>query len=908
MPTPQDQKFRRYGVLVVVTTLLCVVIPYSVTLPVVAQNTTPSAAETTQTPNWEQQAKTLYEAGRFSEAVTILQQPLEFYQKKRDILGVAVVRSNLSLNYQQLGRWKEATEEINAALTLLQSEPQQKQKSTEQLAVWAQALDVQGSLQLARGEIEQALDIWEQATTLYNQLGNSNRVTLSRLNQAQALQALGLYRQAKTTLDKLQQSLDKQSAPLTKAANLRSLGDALRVMGDLEQAQKVLQASLNIAPQPEAIAAANLSLGNVSRSQASIKTSQKNTEAAERKREEALSYYQKAAEASASVIIQTEAQLNRLRLLTEMQRWAEALSLYPQVQSQLASLSPGRSTIYGQVNFAQSLLKMAQAKNNADTNSSALAALPSSFLEEIAQILAVARQQAESSQDVRSLAFVLGNLGHLYEQTQQWSIAQNLTQKAINLSQSINASDISYRWEWQLGRILKAQNQDEAAIIAYNGAFDTLRSLRQDLAGINPDVQFSFRESVEPVYRQLVGLLLSSSVDGQKQQDKASQNNLKQAREVLEALQVAQLENFFQQSCQDITLQLDKVIDSEKDRTAAVIYPIFLEDRLEVILKLPKKQDLYRYPPRQLKIAEIQATLSQLQGNLQENGTFQEVKKDAQTVYSWLIEPAKDLLEQSGIKTLIFALDSPLRNIPMAVLYDGQQYLVEKYAVSLVLGLEVREPLPLRRSKMKVLAAGLREPPKNFSNFPELVKVNDELEAIKDAGISTTLICDDPKICNDKFTSETFNQKFNRSDFQVVHLATHGQFGIDRENTFLLAGDGQFKIDDLDKLFRTQQQKRANVIELLILSACQTATGNDQTVLGIAGTTVRAGAQSAIAGLWNLDDESSVIFTKQFYQRLGRSDISKAEALRLAQQDILKQPNYEHPRYWAPYVLVGNWL
>ncbi|WP_144031270.1 hypothetical protein [Trichormus azollae] len=56
---------------------------------------------------------------------------------------------------------------------------------------------------------------------------------------------------------------------------------------------------------------------------------------------------------------------------------------------------------------------------------------------------------------MRSQSFVLGNLAHLYELTQQWSIAQNLTDKALNLSQSIQAEDIAYLWQWQMGRIFR---------------------------------------------------------------------------------------------------------------------------------------------------------------------------------------------------------------------------------------------------------------------------------------------------------------------------------------------------------------------------------------------------------------------------------------------------------------------
>jgi CHAT domain-containing protein len=321
-----------------------------------------------------------------------------------------------------------------------------------------------------------------------------------------------------------------------------------------------------------------------------------------------------------------------------------------------------------------------------------------------------------------------------------------------------------------------------------------------------------------------------------------------------------------------------------------------------VIAKLPNNQDLYHYSAIKLPKREIEATLKQLYNNLQQVGTYEEVQQDGQKVYNWLIQPIQTKLEQDKIKTLIFVLDGFLRKIPMASLYDGKQYLMQKYAISLVLGLQVRDPIALQRKQMKVLAASLTEPPKNVRGFSRLENVQKEVTEIKNTGVDVSVIAEE------QFTTKAFNKKLNSSHFDIVHLATHGYFGADRENTFVLTADGTMKLDDFDQLFQRQGKKSNQAIEILFLSACQTATGNDQEVMGIAGTTVQAGASSAIASLWDLDDQSSVIFTKAFYQHLGQPNVNRAEALRLAQQALLKDNNYDHPRFWAPYVLVGSWL
>jgi tetratricopeptide (TPR) repeat protein len=199
-------------------------------------------------------------------------------------------------------------------------------------------------------------------------------------------------------------------------------------------------------------------------------------------------------------------------------------------------------------------------------------------------LLATAVQQSRSLSDKRAESYALGQLGEVYEhgqlgevyeQTQQLKAAIDLTQQALLLAQSINASDIAYRWQWQLGRLLKAQGDPKSAIAAYTEAVNNLQSLRTDLVAINSNVQFSFRESIEPVYRQLVGLLLESEVGSQP-----SQSNLIAARKVIESLQLAELANFFRENCLTAKpVQIDQI-----DPQAAVIYPIILEDRLEVVV------------------------------------------------------------------------------------------------------------------------------------------------------------------------------------------------------------------------------------------------------------------------------------------------------------------------------------
>jgi CHAT domain-containing protein len=245
----------------------------------------------------------------------------------------------------------------------------------------------------------------------------------------------------------------------------------------------------------------------------------------------------------------------------------------------------------------------------------------------------------------------------------------------------------------------------------------------------------------------------------------------------------------------------------------------------------------------------------------------------------------------------VFVLDGPLRNIPMATLYYGKQYLVEKYGIALAPGLQLVDPKPLAQRQLKALTAGLTE---SSGNFAPLEFVEQELEQIK-SEIPTEELRDR------EFTSKNLNNKVESFPVPVVHIATHGQFSSQAGETFIVAWkDERIKVKQLDDLLRARDRSQPDSLELLVLSACETAAGDKRAALGLAGVAVQAGARSTLASLWLVDDESTALLMSRFYQEL-KSGLTKAEALRRAQQSLL-QGKYQHPRFWAAFVLLGNWL
>lgn len=832
-----------------------------------------------------QQGRELYQAERFSEAASMWQQAAEVYQTQGDKLNQAMTLNYLALTYQELGEWSQANATIANSFRLLG-----KNDSSEQLPILAQAFNTQASLQLAQGQAEQALITWQQATAIYTQIDDQVGRVGSLINQAQAQQVLGLYRQARKTLAIVEQTLLQQNDFQIKTTGLLSLGNVFQSLGELDKSQQVLQESLAIAQKlayPSNITATLLSLGNTARSQKDL--------------EAAAKYYQQAATLSTSPTIQIQAQLNQLSLLLELQRWSDGQTLVSVIETQIRDLPISRSSIYSQGNFAESLLKLRQKTGKFPIN-----------FQEIAQLLGKAIEEAQKLKDLRAESYALGNLGKLYEATQQWSIAQQLTEQALLLAQTLNAPDIAYQWQWQLGRILKAIGEIKQATTAYEDAFHTLKSLRSNLVTANQNIEFSFRESVEPVYRELVGLLLQPQPNQKEVHHKdgiclqtkdkneecllpslVNQANLKQARQVIEALQLAELDNFFRSACLE-----GKIVPIEQipQTTAAFIYPIILDDRVEVILSLPQKPLSHYMIP--VSAEKVEVVLAQLRLNLEKPYTTPDSKSLAQQVYDWLIRPAEADLAQNQIKTLVFILDGSLRNVPMAALYDGKEYLIEKYAIALTPGLQLLNPQPLQQQTLKALLAGLTEERHGFIALPN---VSQELATIESEVPSQVLL-------NQAFTSSSLQNEINAVPFSIVHLATHGQFSSEAAQTFILAWDKSINIDELRALLRSREENQAEAIELLVLSACETASGDKRAALGLAGIAVRSGARSTLASLWNLDDESGARLIAQFYRQLATKTMTKAEALRQAQLSLLRDPDYRYPAQWASYVLVGNWL
>jgi CHAT domain-containing protein/tetratricopeptide (TPR) repeat protein len=836
------------------------------------------------------QGRNRYEAGQFSEAVQFWEQAVTAFSEQGNGLGQAQALSFLSLAYQSLGDYPQASEAIAQAQDLIGRLSRTDRGDRE--TVRAQILNAEGRLQFVLGNAESALTTWQAATTAYRQAQDPTGEILSQINQARAMQALGLYRRATTLLERVEQGLQSQSDPAIQATGLLNLGEVRRASGAFEESERLLRQALtlqNLGRLPEQKGAVLLSLGNTLR--------------ALNQPENALKSYQDAVIAAQNFPqLKLQAQLNQLSLFMETGNWEKAQNLRTEIAEPLSVLSASRPGIYAQVNFAKNLICLEQQNPNClgqeEENPLPGEVKTGGSIPLLERAITAARE----IRDQRAESYALGNLGRIYEEMGEVNRARQYSESALNLAQTIQAPDIAYQWQWQLGRLRLQTADNPGAIAAYSEAVNSLQSLRSDLVAIDRQVQFSFRDRVEPLYRQLVSLLL----DRAKQvEPKPAQEYLKQARATIESLQLAELDNYFKDACLDIqSEQIDEV-----DPKAAALYPMILSDRLAVILSI-SGQPLRQYETR-LSAAEIENKLEQFQQLLNPAFSNRQRLQLSQELYDWLIRPAENSLAKHEIETLVFVLDGFLRNLPMAALHDGDRYVIERYNIALTPGLQLLAPQPLTGEQIQVLSAGITDARQGFSALPG---VQMELEQIGEWVPNAKVLLDQD------FTELNLAQAIAAVDFPVIHLATHGQFSSDSEQTFILTWDDKIRVTEFEELLRTRESGLANPIELLVLSACQTATGDKQAGLGLAGVAVRSGARSTLATLWAVNDQSTAMLVTEFYRNLvgvatesgstelGQLPMSKAQALRQSQLTLLRDPKYQHPFYWAPFVLVGNWL
>lgn len=734
-----------------------------------------------------------------------------------------------------------------------------------------QVLMTEGEEHARRGDFIEARIAWQKAVEAFAAQQDLSGETLALVRSAEASLALGQFAKAVDTLRRALDIATPTGDNALEATVNASLGNAYAMNGRAEMAKAMLESSVTLAEQTgdqETAASASNNLGNLLAGQGRF--------------DEATRAYRRAidgAEAAGNKALLARATANLARLSVDTAQYAEASKRLNQSLRLVEGLPATHQKAYDLISIGRLYTRIAYNRGNEGGHPGRQAH----------RALSEAGELAASLGDSGAESYAQGYLGNLYERSGRYGEALQLTQKAIVAAQEANIEEALYRWQWQSGRILAAQGETETAILSYQQAVYTLESIRQDVnAGLRAR-QASFRDTAGPVYFELADLLLQRSATDENS-DQVAQD-LVDARQTVELLKGAELEDYFQDDCVAALQAKTTGIDQLEDRTVA-IYPIILDDRTELLLSLPDGLERFTVDvDRETLTAEVLAFRQKL-----EKRTTHEYYPHARQLYDWLIRPLEAELQRGGIETVVIVPDAALRTIPLGALHDGNQFLIERYALATTPGLTLTDPRPIERKDVELLANGLSM---SVQGFPSLPSVDGEIASISSLYDGTVLK-------NGDFVVGNMQAALSENPYSIVHIASHGQFDGNIDNTFLLTYDGKLSMDELEQ-FIASTKFREDAVELLTLSACQTAAGDDRAALGLAGVAVKAGARSAMATLWTVNDPASAALVTDFYEQLKNPQMSKAKALQQAQLNLSRNLRFWHPSYWSPFLLIGNW-
>ncbi len=776
----------------------------------------------------------------------------------------------------------------------------------------------------------------------FNQAGAEQQATLDTINaliiKGETYRQTGHLSEAEAAFSRALSAAEQLSQPRAQALTTGLLGYIYLQQRRYPQAKPLLEQAVKIAAQhhwPGLAALHSNFLGN-------YHASQRQSEAARGYYANSLEWALQAQDPALAV----QAKLNLARLANAENAADEAWKLLQEAHAALAMIDSDsdRATFSLQIGYQALTLKPTATFDQTTRIELAYRSLNTAF------------DLAAQHSDQRTQSLSQGYLGQLYESQSRFADALVFTDQAADIAQRIDAKELLVQWEWQRGRVLKALGQPKTALAAYRRAVDHIQAIRQDIPVDYHQGRSSFRETLEPVYLGLADLLLQ-----QRGQIDASEMGgiLRETRQTVELIKKTELEDYFHNRCAIQTLA-EVNLEGIAPKTA-IIYPIILPDRLEILVGIGTDIHHRTVPVAATSVRQSARSLAK-----QLRRRLPKYKKFANQLYNWLIAPVEDLLESHEIDTLVVVPDGELRLVPLAALYDGKDYLIERYAVVTSPGLTLFDPKPIPRTGIKTLLAGLSQPGPVVRSlpFPRLQRlvssvvaqagdrsVTENTRDISDLFVTRNQtdsqsaaltpekiqeLLNDPVILkksqqalalpgvereinklsdllpstnllNEAFVKQRLSQEILNSPYRIVHIASHGVFGHSSDQSFILTYDRILTMDQLENLLLSDKFSDSP-IELLTLSACQTAEGDDRSPLGLSGVALKTKVRSVLGSLWPVSDKATVQLMLTFYQQLNLASLTKAQALQQAQKEVLNSRTWSHPYYWSPFILIGNWL
>jgi CHAT domain-containing protein/tetratricopeptide (TPR) repeat protein len=915
--------------------------------------------------------------GQYPKALEFYQQALAIRKEVSDRSGEGTTLNNVGAVYNNLGQYPKALEFFQQALTIDKELGNRSSESTtlnnigqvynnlgqypKALEFYQQSLAIQkeiggrpgegatlnniGQVYNNLGQYPKALEFYQQALTIYKEVGNRSGEGTTLNNIGAVYNNLGQYPKA---LEFYQQALAIQKEigdRFGESAILNNIGLVYNNLGQYPKALEFYQQALTIYKEVGSRLGESTTLNNIGAVYDSLG-----------QYPIALEFYQQALAICREVGDRSNegttlnnvgaVYLNLGRYPKALEFFQQALVIHKEVGSRL-----GEST---------TLNNIGAIYNN-------LGQYPKS-LESYQQALAIQKDIGDRSGEGKSL----NNIGYLLETQKQLELAVVFLKQSVSTYEAIReelqvlpkeqqesytktVAD-TYRGLadilLQQDRVLEAQQVlDLLKVQELNDYLRNVRGGGQALIVLRPEAEILQR------YGELQKSAIQVGSELAQLRQAASQRTLTAAEEkrleTLDKLQDALNEQFnqFTQTAEILTLvaqlqrsqepvKLEQFDDLRRNLAqlgnAVLLYPLILDDRIELILTLPNTAPLRRTV--YVKRAELNQTILEFRQALQ--NPKRDAKVPAQKLYTWLIQPLEADLKQVNAQTIIYAPDGQLRYIPLAALYDGKQWLVQRFRTNNITASSLTKFGTHAQPQLRILAGAFANSALTYSvpsgdrslSFVGLPFAGKEVETLQ-AAIPNTV-----KYIDAAFSLQTFKPRMN--GFSVVHLATHAAFVPGApEDSFILFGDG--KIANLQDIGKWDLEN----VDLVVLSACETgvgiqamgakALGDGKEVLGLGYQFQNRGARATIASLWQVDDGGTQVLMTAFYQALQKG-MTKAEALRQAQIALITSQDKEtgnsqraslrlspqsrdalaqrvndqlsHPYYWAPFILIGNGL
>ncbi|MCF4970412.1 CHAT domain-containing protein [Nostoc sp. CMAA1605] len=833
-----------------------------------------------------------FRLGQYAKALDFYQQSLALQKASNDKIGSIQTLNNIGVVHVNLGKYTQALDAYQQALNSLQ------ECCSNYLGTQAATMNNLAGVYFSLGQYQKSLELAEKSANIYQRLGSTNSEELNKQDIKLLYDYLGQNSQAVQQVSSravVGEAFGKDSFQFQgRAVNLNNIGQIYANLGKYDQALKLYQQALNIYKENNYQPGVAVTLNNIAR----VQSEQGKYPQAIELNQQALTIYKQVGDRTGEGVTisnlgQIYQQQNQLAKAGEL--YQQALAIHREVSdkaSEATTLKFLADSLSAQNQPQLAIAFYKQSVNLTEVIRQNLRVLPTniqqSYTETVAEryrrladLLLKQNRPSEAQQvldllKIQEMNDFLGN--------------QRSTPKKIAV---VNNGQRGTNTETPAPQNLPLKPQEQDITQKYSAIQDKAIALGQELTNLRKIPQSSRTPAQEKRLTELVKL----------EQTIAAEFNKFTKNPAVVAL-VQQLSTNSGQ--ENLSLrQLNSLRDNlrQLNQKAVLLYPLVLEDRLELVVVTADSPPIHR--PVAVKAAELNQTIAEFRQTIVV--PYKDSKTPASKLYNWLIKPIENDLKQADAKAIIYAPDSKLRYIPLAALYDGKNWLVEKYIVNNITAASLTKLNNKTPASLPTLAAA-------FTKGDYQVAVGERKEVLSGLEFAKTEVenlaktIKDTKILLDKeFSTKVVIPQMN--DYKIVHLATHGMLvSGDPEDSFILFGDGErVTLKDIENWSLPN-------VDLVVLSACQTGLGkqlgNGQEILGLGYQIQLTGAKASVASLWAVSDGGTQALMDAFYANLKTGKITKSEALRNAQLQLLTAANgqFKHPYYWASFILIGNGL